>query len=289
MSALSHLRLKKHQHLHIFWHLVLNGLLHLKLRLMKCVKGIKKPIIHYYAVCWNEEKMIPFVLDYYGRFVEHFFFYDNYSTDHTKDIIATVTNASLIPFGKEGQFDDSANQKVKNNAWKKSRGHADFVVVCDMDEFLYHPEMIDALAKLRKQHISIPRTRGFEMYCDSFPEHRDGLLLTDMAQKGIRDEWYDKFLVFDPYDIVEMNYAPGAHEADPIGIVRYADDALFKVLHYKNLGVDYLISRYQELGKRLSAFNLENHMGTHYLEEEEKKRAEMQHGLAQAKNVVTDD
>lgn len=288
MSIFSHFRLKKHQHLYVAWHLFLNGLLHLKLSLVKWIKGIKKPIVHYYAVCWNEEKMIPFVLDYYGQFVEHFYFYDNYSNDRTKEIIASVPNASLIPFGKEGQFDDSANQEVKNNAWKKSRGHADFVVVCDMDEFLYHPKLVDALSELRKQHVSIPRTRGFEMYCDPFPEHHKGMLLTDMVQKGIRGEWYDKFLIFDPYDIVEMNYAPGAHETDPIGIVHYSDEVPFKVLHYKNIGIDYLLSRYRMLGERLSAFNIENHMGTHYLEKEEKLRAEMERCLAEAKNVVDD-
>lgn len=282
------LRLKKGQRLYILWHLTLNCVLALRLRFYKWMKGIKKPIVHYYAVCWNEEQMLPFVLDYYGRFVDHFFFYDNHSNDRTRDIIAAVPNATMVPFGKEGRFDDGENQSVKNNAWKKSRGHADFVVVCDTDEFLFHPEVITVLNDMRKQRVSIPTTKGFEMYSATFPEHRDGVLLTDVVQTGLRGEWYDKCLVFDPHDIVEINYAPGAHEADPMGLVRYSDDAVFKVLHYKNLGIDYLLSRYRLLGKRLSAYNLENKMGLHYLEEEDKKRAEIESCLAKARNVVTD-
>lgn len=287
MSVLSHLRLKKRQHLHVAWHLLLNGALHLKLRLVKWFKGIKKPIVHYYAVCWNEEQMLPFVFDYYGKFVDRFFIYDNYSSDRTKEIVAAAPNATLIPFGEEGQFDDSANQKVKNSAWKKSRGRADFVVVCDMDEFLYHPDVPKVLADMQKQHISLPRTRGFEMYSETFPDHRDGLL-TDLVRNGIRGEWYDKFLVFDPYRIVEINYAEGAHELDPIGFVHYSENEKFKVLHYKNIGIDYVLSRYRMLRERLSSFNLENNLGTHYFVDEATKRAEMEKGLAEATNVVDD-
>jgi hypothetical protein len=164
------LALRKGQNLKIFLTLGWNSILLLKLRLYKKLHHITNPIVHYYAVCWNEEAILPWMFKYYGQFVDLFTIYDNYSSDKTEDIISNNPNAKIIKFGKEGHFDDSANQKIKNQCWKHSRGKADWVVVCDMDEFLHHPDLKNLLQKLRQAKISFPATVGYEMYSEAVPQ-----------------------------------------------------------------------------------------------------------------------
>ena len=127
-----HLRLRKGEKGHIIWQLMVDYILLLRLRIYKLIKGIKHPIVHYYALCWNEEKMLPFMFDYYDKFVDQFVIYDNYSTDRSEEIIKAHRNARIIKFKTEGN-DNIAKMNIKNQCWKQSRGKADFVVVCDMD------------------------------------------------------------------------------------------------------------------------------------------------------------
>lgn len=282
-----HLALRKGQNLKIILTLGWNSILLLKLRLYKKIHHITKPIVHYYAVCWNEEVILPWMFNYYGQFVDHFTIYDNYSTDNTEDIINSNPKAEIIKFGEDGHFDDSANQRIKNTCWKHSRGKADLVVVCDMDEFLYHHDLENLLQRLVEDRVSFPTTVGYEMYGESVLEHNCHQQLTDLIQKGVRSEWMDKHIIFDPHRIVDVNFDPGAHHANPTGIVRRGtEDTTLKVLHYKNLGLDYLLARYKQLGERLSKYNIENDLGTHYLAKQKEIEEQFTAGLAVAEPVV---
>ena len=70
--------LHKRENLHILSTLVWNWVLRVKLWINKLIHGIRHPIVHYYAVCWNEEKMLPFMFQYYDQFVDHYTIYDNF-------------------------------------------------------------------------------------------------------------------------------------------------------------------------------------------------------------------
>lgn len=281
------LALRKGQNLKIFLTLGWNSILRAKLQLYKKLHHITKPIVHYYAVCWNEEAMLPWMFKYYDQFVDRFTIYDNYSSDNTEDIISNNPNAKIIKFGKEGHFDDSANQKIKNQCWKHSRGKADWVVVCDMDEFLHHPDLKNLLQKLRQAKISFPATVGYEMYSESVPQYDGQHQLTELIQNGVRSEWMDKHIFFDPHQIVDTYFDPGAHHANPTGIVRRGtEDTTLKILHYKNIGLDYLLSRYKKLGERLSTFNIENELGTHYLAKQKEIEEQFAAGLATSRPVI---
>lgn len=281
-----HLTLQHGQNLKIVIRLGLNCVQLLRLRVFKLFHGIRRPIVHYYAICWNEEKMLPFMFDHYERFVDRFTIYDNYSDDSSETIIKSHPNTIVEKFSMDGQINDSVYQEIKNNCWKQSRGKADFVIVCDMDEVLYHPDMENALKRLAKEKVTLPATEGFEMYSEAFPDYEKGKQITEKVCLGVRSHWLDKSIVFDPHRIVEINYAIGAHQAEPTGIVRRCDETVFKVLHYKHLGVDYLMDRYRKFRNRLSTFNIENQYGSHYLAKEEELQKEMKQGLAEAHIVV---
>lgn len=282
-----HLALKRGQHVRILLTLLVNAILYAKLKVVKKLRGISKPIVHYYAVCWNEETILPWMFDYYGDFVERFYIYDNYSSDKTEQIVNNNPKATLLKFGQMGKFDDYANQKVKNRCWKRSRGKADLVVVCDMDEFLYHKDLKRILEEICKQKVSFPTMKGYEMYSLDWPAYDGTKQLPELVKAGVRSEWLDKHIIFDPHRIVDINYDPGAHHANPTGIVNCGDATMeMKVLHYKYLGSDYLLSRYKQLGERLSSGNIKNDLGTHYLVKRKELEAQFQEGLGKAVIVV---
>ena len=104
--------LHKGENIHILLTLAWNWILLLKLKLHKWLHGIHRPIVHYYAVCWNEEKMLPFMFDYYERFVDKFTIYDNCSSDRSSDIILSHKNAQMISFSTDG-FNDNIHNDIK--------------------------------------------------------------------------------------------------------------------------------------------------------------------------------
>ena len=274
--------LRKGENISILLTLALNWVLHLKLQLYKWLHGIHRPIVHYYAVCWNEERMLPFVFDYYSKFVDKFIMYDNGSTDKSIEIINAQKNTNYVHFETDG-FDDTVHAEIKNNCWKQSRGKADFVIVCDIDEFVYHPQIELFLDKLKKERISLPSPHGYSMYSETFPVLGQGI--TEQIRTGVADEGYSKCLLFDPNLIYEVNYDPGAHICHPLGIVNRNED--YKVLHYKNLDIDAVLCRTRINAARLSPANKELNLGFGYLYPEERIRKEFEEGLKNSQDVVS--
>lgn len=141
-----HIVLKKRHNIHIIIGLLTNKILLLRLTIYKWLHGIHKPIVHYYAVCWNEERMLPFMFDHYEHFVTRFTIYDNEADDDSEAILRSRNNVNIIKFHTDG-FDDNVHNDIKNSCWEKNRGRADYVIVCDVDEMLYHKDMQQILAR----------------------------------------------------------------------------------------------------------------------------------------------
>lgn len=182
-----------------------------------------------------------------------------------------------------GEINDYIYQDIKNNCWKQSRGRADYVIVCDIDEFLYIEDPTRTLNMLLKAKISLPLTEGYNMYSTEYPQ--EGTSILKQATKGIQDNAYNKSLIFDPHRIVEINYMPGAHVAKPTGIVKKSTEKL-KVLHFKNLGLDYLLQRYHILANRLSEENKKQDLGTHYLYSDEKIIADFNDAYSHCQTII---
>lgn len=222
-------------------------------------------IVHYYSVCWNEEKILTFVLDYYSKFCDKMVVMDNESDDQSLAIINSFPDVELRSYSSNGEFRDDINLAIKNNIWKESRGKADWVIVCDTDEILYHPELPKKLDELKDKGISIIKPQGFNMMAESFPE-KSLLEITT----GIKDSKnMSKCIIFNPNLIEEINFKTGCHKCFPTGQVKYYRKDDMKMLHYKCLDLDFLIERFEILRNRLSSYNLENNYGRHYLAEKE--------------------
>jgi hypothetical protein len=255
---------KKHRYktlLQLAFNIALCQIWHIK----KQIQGIQHPVVHLYAVCWNEEKIIPFFLKHYNEFVDHYYIYDNYSDDATDTLLASQPNITVRKYDTGGTFNDIVHQQIKNSAWKQSRGKADWVIVIDMDEFLYHPQMEQFLSANLTRH-SIFELEGFDMVSEHFPPIDKKI--TNTVKTGVPCSWLNKMILFDPHRIVEINYEPGAHEAYPEGIVSIGVDTELKLLHYKYLGKNYVLDRIKEYRRRLSQVNREQQLGMHYEDED---------------------
>ena len=87
-------------------------------------------VVHYYILCWNEERILPQVLDHYSKFCQKMVVMDNESDDRSVEIIQSYPNAEVRTYQSNSQIRNDIYLEIKNNIWKESRGKADWVIVC---------------------------------------------------------------------------------------------------------------------------------------------------------------
>jgi hypothetical protein len=228
--------------------------------------------IHVYAICYNEEYMLPFFLQHYffNIQVKEITIYDNYSTDRTPAIISDFRARfpgkalNVIPYDSGGEIRDDMYIQIKNTCWKDS--NCEWVIVCDMDEFIHFRNPVeDTLEALTARGIDIVRCKGYEMVADAPPQFAgyfspDGM--TTQVKEGAARDVHNKCLLFKS-NIAAINYGFGGHSIDTRGVL-YQDQHDILMLHYKFLGLQYLIDIYAARAKRLSGFNKQHGFGFHY-------------------------
>lgn len=220
--------------------------------------------IHSYIIAWNEERILPFVLDYHSQISEKIFVYDNMSTDSSDEIYKKYDKVTVIKWSSSEEFNDSLNAQIKSNCYKKfSRGqNVDWVIVSDCDELLYHPNLIEKLSEYKKLGIDIPNIDGRNIVSDKFPEY-DGRLITDILKVGSPETYNPmcKNIIFNPEK--DVSFGMGAHASFCENCKR-SSDAELKLLHYKFLDKEYVTKMYDSRLKRLSTFNKKYNLGNHY-------------------------
>ena len=217
--------------------------------------------IHAHILAWNEEKILPYTLDYYSEICTKIYVYDNMSTDSSDEIYLRYPKVSVIKWGSDNSFNDAYNKEIKSSMYKKYSRDADWVIVCDCDEILYHPNLIEVLKHYKKIGVDIPEIDGRDMVSEIFPDY-DGRLITDIVQIG--SDTYEpmcKNIVFNPKKDVVFGF--GSHSSYCRDCIRSKERDL-KLLHYKFLGEEYVRNIYNERLVRLSKFNIENGLGVHY-------------------------
>jgi glycosyltransferase involved in cell wall biosynthesis len=218
----------------------------------------RNPIIYVYTIAYNEEVMIPFWLRHYSKFATKLIIYDNFSTDSTRQIITSFPNTEIKQFDTKNTLDENNLLKIKNECYKEARGYADLVIVCDVDEILYHQDIIGFLKYCLEQKITFPRVLGFQMVGKQVPTFGQ---IYDHIKTGVEFERESKHIIFDP--LLDINFTTGAHECNPIGAIKSSEDS-FLLLHYKFLSLDFVIKRYNLLCSRLSENNKTRKWGWEY-------------------------
>jgi glycosyltransferase involved in cell wall biosynthesis len=230
--------------------------------------------IEVFAICYNEEILLPYFLRHYSTFCDKITIFDNYSTDRSEEICKANPKVEVIKYDSGGQIRDDLYLKIKNNCWKGST--ADWVIVCDIDE------MLIPSGELTVGCASIIKPLWFDMVSETLPT-TDGQIYDELHHGVLNPE--PKCLVFRPNRIQEINYLPGAHFIEPKGDVCIMTSSLMKTLHYKYISLEYVLARYALFALRLSAINKRLKWGFHYLYPPEQITAEFNDKLSKRTDV----
>lgn len=257
-----------------------------------------------YAICWNEEKMLPYYLNHYSLFCDKIIIYDNESTDRSREIINSYPNTEIRTYKTNNEIRDDIYLKLKHESIYDAKGKADYVIVGDTDEFLYHRDIKNFL--MENPDYVWYRPAGFQMVSDEFPT--DNTLIYDQIRRGVPTSNLCKPILINPNLVDNIEFWPGQHnvkhyEHENIkwdrkfnarnklinmcdlgdGFIEcdetwenknlfwssfyrydYFNDSPLKLLHYKYVGIDYVINRNKILRDRLSSVNNSNGWGKHY-------------------------
>lgn len=221
-----------------------------------------------FILTFNESDIIRFTIKHYQKFCSEIHIYDNYSTDDTCDVAAGL-GCIIHKFGKEGVLDDRAYLEVKNNCWKAHKD-ADYVIVCDADEILYAPGLMELSgSRFMKEGHTMHRSIGYDLYSETLP-------INSWNEKtlGYKNTMYNKVLMFDPKVVQEINYGFGCHGANPElnpNVTIKISNFQLRLHHMRYIGgLERLARRYEVYQKRMCDFNISNELGHQYLKSQKE-------------------
>lgn len=211
--------------------------------------------IEVFAICYNEELLLPYFIDHYKKMGAKITIIDNQSTDKSRSIIEKA-GCTYMAYNSNNQIRDDLYLQIKNNCWKDSK--ADWVIVCDIDELIEFNFDIS--------RYNIINTKGFDMI--GLPPSR----------VGVHNKMYSKHIMFRPDCFAEINYRPGCHSCSPIMSTQGSFKSnisgsieIANLLHYKYINEDYVYARHLMYQERLSDINKQLGWGIEYQNVERKK------------------
>lgn len=236
--------------------------------------------IDIFTTCYNEEIILPYFIRHYKKFARNITVYDNMSSDNSLNIMKN-NDVTVIPFDTNGKFEESVLMNIRNNCWKNS--DADWVIVCDADELIYHDDLMLILEKTDATHII---AEGYEMMSENLPT-TEGQIYEEL-KFGYHKPDYSKPCIFKPSKIEEINFAPGSHTANPTGDVVSRNDTGIKLLHYKYLNRDVLIKKYNHYRDRQSEEMKKNGWGNYQEWGPDVINTQFNSWLSISKNIIDD-
>lgn len=244
--------------------------------------------IHLYAACWNERRMLDFFFRHYDPFVERYVIHDDGSTDGSLERLSAHAKVDLRRLDRVDPDSVIASlTHLYNEGWKESRGEADWVIVTNIDEHLYHPDFLGYLLRCKDDGVTCIPALGYQMLSDAFPA-ADAVLARDITH-GAPWGSLNKLSLFDPNALKQVNYGPGRHVAKPKGARKYPDRDELLLLHYKYLGKEYAYDRLKELGGGLQDKDVEEGWGTQYRWSEEEFEENWTRRMARLVDVTDPD
>ena len=187
-----------------------------------------------YLMCYNEEVLIPQTVAYYkSRFPgAHIVIVDNQSTDKSTEIARNL-GCTVEILDTANEYDEFRLTESRNSVWKSAK--TDWVLICDMDEYLVASTK-DLVAEKRRG-TTILKTKAYEMVGESKKEDISNVQLTKIS-KGFRLSAYDKSICFRRDKITDIHFDLGSHTASPKGEVKYSAKE-YLLYHFKFIGIPY--------------------------------------------------
>lgn len=241
--------------------------------------------IDWYTLCYNEEFIIPWIIQYWKKIINdgidlHVYVWDNYSTDRSVEMLSKYDWITINYFKTEGQ-DDSVQAYIKNNCWKGSK--ADFICCCDFDEIIWSNDLVSELKYMKDNGFNVLGTKWYAFCGDKIPTYDDKHYLHQLVGKGYEQyinhmsefKHLGKFMIIDPSKIDTMNWSVGNHICNPQPQMRlYVSDKVVAFHVNKGLSEDFFVNKRAIMGKNLSENNKRFNMCYEYNYPEQKSREE---------------
>jgi hypothetical protein len=228
--------------------------------------------------------MLPFFFRHYDPFVDRYVLFDDGSTDNTLSLLAGRPKVEVRQFIRsDKQSFAFSEQTLSNDCWKESRGAADWVIVTDMDEHLFHPSMLEYLDICSGEGITLIPALGFQMISEDVPAVGETLY----KSRFFGAPWTQmmKPSIFKPSEIKEINFSVGRHSANPTGNVRVPQRDEVLLLHYKYLNFEQTHRRHMQLATKLKPEDHRFGMGHKYRWSQEELRKDWDRVAASAVDV----
>jgi hypothetical protein len=230
--------------------------------------------IETFILAWNEERLISYTMRHYSQFSDVVILSNNTTDNQNK--IAKSLGAKVWEFNMPDVIDNQWYIDLKDNIWKVSL--ADWVIVVDADEFVYHPNIVGILENTQ---ATIFKPQLFNMFSENFPVTQGQIYeeVTDGIEGGA------KVNLFRPKEIKEINYAPGCHSSNPEGNLIWGTEKI-KTLHFRNLGKDYIFNRNKIYSVRRCENDKKNGWAIHYVSSDEETGKWFDDNFALAEKII---
>src|SRR5438132_5326888 len=220
-------------------------------------------IIHLYAICWNELSILRFFFRHYEPWIDRFVLFDDGSKDGTLELLRSKRKVEVRQFLLRHPDSFVLSEKaLHDECWKESRGAADWVVVTDVDEHIYHPRLAAYLEASKRRGVTYIPALGVDIVTEAFPGAGENRARTRTI--GAPTPQSSKLRIFAPDAMQEVDVGVGGHDARPSGRLALPDRDELLLLHYRHLGVNYVLPRYNSLAHRLKEQDVKNRWGWQY-------------------------
>lgn len=187
-----------------------------------------KPRVWVFTICRNEARMMPFFLRHYSTFAEKIVVYDEQSDDGTREILQRSPIVELREWPNKGLNDEKFIECVNSTV-----GDCDWIIFADVDELLYHPDILRVLEEAKEDMI---RATGYALISERGFPHHSAPQIYRYVRTGIRQPNYDKLICW--RSGVRVFHTIGRHTYDDwpkCSGVRGSESKL-KLLHCHHIG-----------------------------------------------------
>jgi len=217
------------------------------------------PSVEVITFTYNESLHIDYLVKWYSARFRNLKItvYDNHSTDDTV-AKARSLGCKVISWGHISQRDEQLFTNLKNQCFKEIV--SDYFIICDVDELLDVTEL-DLVAK---QPVAVQGI-GYQMVGNNYLKFNE-------IRSGARDPQYDKHFMFKRSEVLEINYADGAHSCSPVFNEGSRKRVILRrnLYHFTWLSFEFVLNRYKRNAQRTSKNDKDQGFGIHYFFDEKK-------------------
>jgi glycosyltransferase involved in cell wall biosynthesis len=210
---------------------------------------------------YNEGEILPWTIRHYQQFCQKIVVHDLGSNDGSREKASEI-GAEIVQHDCKGEFDDTLNQRIKNESWIGSK--SDWVIQADADELIYFPCGAEqSLSQYEAQGLCFVKPHGYEMLHDSMPIDGTNQITDQIKYGGKDDQWYAKPVLFSPKRVAQTRFGMGAHVVEAtntkgrvIGNPTQFSYPTCLLLHFHHIGgLDRIAKRYDDNLTRRSEIN----------------------------------